>query len=139
MKVYRVPRRVIWLWVIRLGIVGLGVAAALKMFHVKQNLYFAITTATVLMAAAVVFYLCVYIKNYEICVTNAAITVKSGVIIKKERILPSPRMVFVETYVTPLEKVFKLETIAFRAVKSRIITMAITQKDAMGILVGVFE
>lgn len=107
-----------------------GVAAALKMFHVKQNLFFGVITATVIISLAVIFYLCIYRKNYSVEVSITAITVKSGVIIKKKRILPSPRFVFAETYITPLEKLFNLEVIAFRAVKARLFTMPLDAKDA---------
>lgn len=104
------------------------------MFHVKQNSNFVIITATVILSVAVIFFLFIYQKNYSILLSSKAITIKSGTIIKKERVLPSPRLIFAETYITPLEKLLNLRVIVLRAVKVRLFTMPIDKKAAAEIL-----
>lgn len=66
--------------------------------------------------------------------SSKAITVKSGAIINKERILPSPRLIFAETYITPLEKLLNVKVIVFRAIKVRLFTMPIDKNAAAEIL-----
>lgn len=139
MKVYRAPKKAAWLWLIRISIVLSVMVAILKLFHVKQNFAFMATVATIGISVAAVFYILVYAKNYAIEVTGRAIIVKNGVIIKKERILPSPRLIFAESYELPIERVLKLKTLAFRAVNQRLFTLPLDIKDAEEILKEISE
>ena len=71
-------------------------------------------------------------------VNKRAIIIKSGVIIKIEKVLPRPRMIFVERFTTPLARVFGLSQLFLRATRTNLITAELTN-DQINSILGVIS
>ncbi len=108
------------------------------MFHVKQNIFILIITAVICFLSAVIVYLRLFLKKYSITVGRNAIIVKSGVIIKTERVLPLPRLIYAERFTTPLSRLMGLSQLSLRAVKVNIITAEL-EKESVEKIVDVIR
>lgn len=80
------------------------------------------------------FFLCFYIprfvKSTEITVSNDGVVVKYGVFYKTEKIMPILRLIFMETYQTPLARLMGLCAVSFLGAKSRVTIPEISKTDA---------
>ena len=86
------------------------------------------------MLSAVIVYLRFYFKKYCITVDKGAIIIKSGVIIRTERVLPTPRLIFAESFTTPFSRFLGLSLLSLRAIKVNLITAELTSAEIKSIL-----
>ncbi len=112
----------------------LALCVLLAVFRVKHDIFITIITAAALLLSAVIVYLRFYFKKYSITVDKGAIIVKSGVIIRTERLLPAPRLIFAESFTTPLSRLLGLSQLSLRAIKVNLITAELTKAQTKSIL-----
>ncbi len=106
----------------------------LAVFHVKHEIFLTIITAAALLLLAVIVYLRFYFNKYSITVYKGAIIIKSGVIIRTERVLPMPRLIFAESFTTPLAKLLGLSQLSLRAIKVNLNTAELSKAEIKSIL-----
>ena len=132
---YKLPPKTITLWRLRVCAAALLLCAAFGVLAYEIGVWFLLGTAFCAAAAifAAVFYIPRYAAGFSLAVSPAAITVKRGVFFKAEHILPSLRLVFTETYVTPLSAAMKLKGLVFQGARVRIILPEIESDKALQI------
>lgn len=100
----------------------------------KHEIFLTIITAAALLLLAVIVYLRFYFNKYSITVYKGAIIIKSGVIIRTERVLPMPRLIFAESFTTPLAKLLGLSQLSLRAIKVNLNTAELSKAEIKSIL-----
>lgn len=135
MKQYKIPKKTRSLWQIRIGIAGcilLTILIILSFIYV----WFLISVVifALLLALFLFWFLPRYFSSYEILFPNSAIIIKRGVFIKTSHIMPFSRLVYTESYSTPLSRVMGLSALSLKAARSRIIIPELFREDVIGII-----
>lgn len=109
--------------------------AAAKLFQMDFHICAAIGGLLILIGIILIFaYIPNYFKAYSISLSQNALIVKSGVLLKTERIMPEPRMLYAESYHTPLSKAFGLSGLMLRASRAATFCAELKEKDINEIL-----
>lgn len=122
MEKYGLPARTRLLWQIRISAIGL-LPALILLFFCKFSLW-CLLPAGLLVAltlVAVLWYVPAYFGGYEISLPQGAIVIKSGVFIRTTHIMPFSRLVYLQTYSTPLAKAMGLTALSLKAARARVI------------------
>ena len=97
-------------------------------------LRYAATVITVIGVLTVVWYLPAFFKSYEILFKNGAIIINYGVFIKFSHIMPYTRLIYAQSFATPLARLFRVTAISLKAARSRVIVPEILLSDAMRVM-----
>lgn len=130
MKENLLPKRTALLWQIRIGLAGLILIIALCAFSfLTPWLFLAAAALAVLLALFLFWYLPRYFKSYEICFPSGAIVINRGVFIKTTHIMPFSRLVYAQSYATPLARAMGLAALSLKAARSAIIVPELNAAD----------
>ena len=136
MKDYRLPRKALILWEIRLAIIELLILGICRYFYLKLSfLYVVLIVLTAIFIISLVWYLPAFLKSYKIRLSNDGIIIRRGVIIKNTHILPFSRLIYTHSLVTPLAKLLKLKAVTLKAARSTIVLPEMNVEDANNLLV----
>lgn len=134
MKAYFPSKRTKLLWQIRVTAVGV-VLIGITCFIRPLRLYFWAVAAVVLLStASVLAYLPFFLKNFKLSLCENALIIESGVLIRHERVMPYPRMLYTEQRKTPLAGRLGVSSLVFRATKAAIFTPEFQDTDVCEIL-----
>ena len=75
-------------------------------------------------------YVPFYFKSYKITVDENSISIKKGVIIKTTQIMPFPRLVFAQSFTTPLSQIMKMKCVMLKAARAWVLIPEIENTDA---------
>lgn len=130
MKENLLPKRTALLWQIRIGGAGLILVIALCAFSfLSRWLLLAAAILTALLAVLLLWYLPRYFKSYEILFPKGAIVINRGVFIKTTHIMPFSRLVYAQSFATPLAKKMGLAALTLKAARSSIIIPELNAAD----------
>lgn len=130
MKENLLPKRTALLWQIRIGGAGLILVIALCAFaFLTRWLLLAAAVTSVLLAVFLFWYLPRYFKSYEILFPKGAVVINRGVFIKTTHIMPFSRLVYAQSYATPLAKRMGLAALTLKAARSSIIIPELNAAD----------
>ena len=130
MKENLLPKRTAFLWQIRIGGAGFMLVIALCGFSfLTRWLFLAAAVLTALLAVLLFWYLPRYFKSYEICFPSGAIVINRGVFIKTTHIMPFSRLVYAQSYATPLARAMGLAALSLKAARSAIIVPELNAAD----------
>lgn len=130
MKENLLPKRTAFLWQIRIGGAGLILVIALCAFSfLSRWLFLASAILTALLAVLLLWYLPRYFKSYEILFPKGAVVINRGVFIKTTHIMPFSRLVYAQSFATPLAKRMGLAALALKAARSSIIIPELNAAD----------
>ena len=130
MKENLLPKRTALLWQIRIGLTGLILIIALCAFSfLTRWLLLAAAALAVLLALFLFWYLPRYFKSYEILFPKGAVVINRGVFIKTTHIMPFSRLVYAQSFATPLAKRMGLAALTLKAARSRIIIPELNASD----------
>ncbi len=122
MKENSLPKRTAFLWQTRIGGAGFILIIVLCGFSFLTGwLFLAAAVLTALLAVLLFWYLPRYFKSYEILFPKGAIVINRGVFIKTTHIMPFSRLVYAQSFATPLAKRMGLASLTLKAARSRII------------------
>jgi len=79
-------------------------------------------------------YLPIFFKGYEILFKNEAIIINYGVFIKFSHIMPYTRLIYAQSFSTPLASIFGVTAVSLKAARSRVIIPEIKILDAKYII-----
>ncbi len=131
MTTYKPPKKTKTLWALRslCFMVILCILSAWFMFlSVKIVLAVLATIAAVLILFNTI-YMRAYIENYSVSVGQNAVIIKSGVFIKKERIMPQKRLIYTERITSPIAYLFSLSALTLRAARTMTLTIELDKED----------
>ena len=80
------------------------------------------------------WYLPRFIRSYRIKLTDGAVIINRGVFIKTTHIMPYSRMIYTQTFITPIARLMGLEAFSLKAARSRITVPELLNEDADKIL-----
>ena len=115
------PIRTKRLWQLRLclaGVIPIAVFSALTAVSVLFLLGSVLTFAA--LAVLVIWYIPAYFKSYDISFPNGAVVIKRGVIIKTCHIMPFSRLIYVQSFSTPLAKTMGLAAVRLKAARGSV-------------------
>ncbi|MDO4608615.1 MAG: hypothetical protein Q4B40_05440 [Clostridia bacterium] len=119
------------LWQIRILFIFIILCAVIAFFS-RYSLWFLLPAsiiATLGLGAAFV-YVPFYFKSYRITVDENSISISKGIIIKTTNIMPFPRLVFAESFTTPLASLMKLKCVMLKAARGWILIPEIEADNA---------
>ena len=130
MKENKIPEKTLFLWQIRIGVLGAIPTAALFILS-AVSLWFLIPAGvlTVFILLFLFWYLPRYFDSYEILFPKGAIIINRGVFIKTSHIMPFSRLVYAQSFSTPLAKVMGLAAVSLKAARSRVIIPEFSLND----------
>lgn len=135
MKEYIPPKKTLHIVQIRVFIaLALLVAITSWVWFLTPYISVAIAVALVIAVVLNFIYLPIYFKNYSLSVNENAIIIKSGVLLRHERIIPFPRLVFAERQKTILARAFGVSSLILRAARAVSFTAEFSDKDIEEIL-----
>ncbi len=115
---FALPKKTRILWQMRI-IFAFALLCAAVAFFSRFTLWFLIPAA-IIATMGLVFafiYIPFYFKSYKIKVNENSITITKGVIIKTTNIMPYPRLVFAQSFTTPLSSVMKMKCVMLKAAR----------------------
>ncbi len=131
MTVNNLPKSTLLLWQIRTVVINIIVLAICLYFRTGTiwplRLYGVFTVFCLLF---IIFYLPRYIKGYKIRLISDAVIIQSGVIVKSTHIMPYSRLIYTQSFTSPLAKKLGLTAISLKAARSLIFVPELEKKDA---------
>lgn len=131
MTVNNLPKATLLLWQARTAVINIIVLAICLYFRTGTiwplRLY---GVFTVLCFLFIIFYLPRYIKSYKIRLVSDSVIIESGVIIKSTHIMPYSRLIYTQSFTSPLAKKLGLTAISLKAARSLIFVPELENKDA---------
>ena len=122
MKENQLPKKTVTLWQIRIGLIGLILLILVCAFgFLTRWVLLGGVVIAVMLAVFLFWYLPRYFKSYEILFPKGAVVINRGVFIKTTHIMPFSRLVYAQSFATPLAKKMGLSALALKAARSSII------------------
>ena len=130
MKENAIPKKTLFLWQIRLGVLG-TISTAVLFFLTAVSIWFLIPAGifTVFILLFLFWYLPRYFTGYEILFPKGAIIINRGVFIKTSHIMPFSRLVYAQSFSTPLAKAMGLAAVNLKAARSSVVIPELSVKD----------
>lgn len=132
------PQKTQLLWKIRVTVPAV-VLVVLSFFLYRFSFLFLIVTIilAVLALLTLFIYIPAYFKRYEILFSENAVIINRGVFIKTTHIMPYSRMIYAQTFTTPLAFAFKLSAVTLKSARSLLFIPEIDRADAQSIILAV--
>ena len=135
LKENTLPKRTTWLWILRiLFVTFLLVALCLYFTPLFSFLKIAAIVIGVLGLITSFVYLPFFFKTYKIILSNDAVIVKFGILIKIEHIMPYKRMIYAQSFETPLSRVLGIAAVRLKAARSYLLVAEIEKESARAII-----
>lgn len=119
----KLPIRTLLLWQLRLSVIAVLPIISLYLFSLLSNRYVLIGV-WIWAILAVIFtfvYIPYFFKSYEISFKDGAIIINRGIIVKTTHIMPFSRLVYAQSFATPLAEKLGLAALTLKAARSSIL------------------
>lgn len=129
------PKKTTWLWLLRIVLV--------TFILVALCFYFAPLFAPLKIIAIVIgvlglfiafVYLPFFFKTYKIILSNDAVIVKFGILIKVEHIMPYKRMIYAQSFETPMARLLGVAAVRLKAARSYLFVAEVEKESAQSII-----
>lgn len=135
MKENTLPKRTIFLWMVRILVITfILVALCLYFTSLFSFLKIAAIVIGILGLIITFLYMPFFFKSYRIILTNDAVIVKYGILIKVEHIMPYKRMIYAQSYATPLARIFGVAAVRLKAARSYLFVAETNKNDVKSII-----
>ncbi len=128
---FTLPKRTRALWQIRILLIFILLCVAVSLFS-GYSLWFllpAAIIATIGLAVAFI-YVPFYFKSYKITVDESSISISKGLVIRTTNIMPFPRLVFAESFTSPIASLLGLKCVMLKAARGWILIPEIENENA---------
>ena len=130
MKENRLPKQTVLLWQIRIGLIGIILLIGISTFGLLTDwVLIGTAVAAAILVLLIFWYLPRYFKSYEILFPKGAVVINRGVFIKTTHIMPFSRLVYAQSFATPLAKKMGLAALTLKAARSTVIIPEFDAKD----------
>ena len=131
MKPQKLPKRTLWLWQLRCIAFYFVIIALCAYFYASHSfLLIAGAVITVVCLASVFWYLPFYIGSYQIICSGEGVVIKRGVIIKTTHIMPYSKLIYTQTFTTPVAKLLGLTAVSLKAARAVVFIPEMRLSDA---------
>lgn len=128
---FTMPQKTRVLWQIRIVFAFAALCAAVAFFS-RFTLWFLLPAAIIATLGLLFAFIYVpfYFKSYKIAVDDNSIIITKGVIIRTTNIMPFPRLVFAQSFTTPLSQLMKMKCVMLKAARGWILIPEIENINA---------
>ncbi|MBO5211184.1 MAG: PH domain-containing protein [Clostridia bacterium] len=135
MKENTLPKKTTWLWFVRVILITfILVAICLYFTPLFSFLKIAAIVIGILGIIIAFLYLPFFFKTYKIILSNDAVIVKYGIFIKAEHIMPYKRMIYAQSFETPLARLWGVAAVRLKAARSYLLVAEIEKESARSII-----
>ena len=132
---YKPPTKTLRLWQIRAILLDLIVLGICLYFHISMRWFLQIYCLfSSFFLIFILWYLPKYINAYNIIIKEDSVIIESGVFIKTTHIMPDIRMIYTQTFTSPIAKKFNITSISLKAARSRIFIPEMKENEVREIL-----
>ena len=104
-------------------------------FYFKLKIFIIILIFIAALVGLLIFwYLPCYYKSFKIRLTNDGVIIRRGVIIKNSHFLPFSRLIYTQSFTTPISKLLNLRAITLKAARSSIMVPELNKDDAIELI-----
>ncbi len=129
------PKKTLRLWQVRVVMLTLVLVGACLFYDpVLPFLKFVAIVIAAMGLIVTLWYLPTFFKGYEMLFKNEAIVINYGVLIKFSHIMPYSRLIYAQSFATPLAHFFGVTALSLKAARSRVIVPEIELSDAINIM-----
>ncbi len=129
------PKKTLILWQIRVVMLtAILVGTALYYGKAMPFLNSVALILGFLALVCVVWYLPTFFNTFEIKLKGEAIIVDYGIFIKISHIMPYSRLIYAQSFSTPLARLFGVTALSLKAARSHVIIPEINSDDAMAVI-----
>ena len=135
MKEYILPKKTLLLWQIR-GLV-FGVLLFLLAWILKDIVFLPIFVLKIIGIVDIVvtiltttIYMPFLFKTCKVMIINKGVVVQRGIIFKNTHILPFSKLIYAQTYRSPIALWFDLTAVSLKAARSRVFIPELKDSDA---------
>lgn len=129
------PKKTFLLWQIRVVMLtALAVVACLYYGKAMPFLNSVAIIVCIISLILIVWYIPVFLHGFEILFQNEAIIINYGVFIKFSHIMPYSRLIYAQSFATPLARLFGVTAVSLKAARSRVIVPEIKLEDAIRVI-----
>lgn len=128
---FSLPKKTRILWQIRIFLVFALLCVSVAFFS-RYTVWF-LLPAAIIATLGLIFafvYIPFYFKSYLITVDTNSIVITKGIFIKTTQIMPFPRLVFAQSFTTPIASAMKLKCVMLKAARGWILIPEIESVDA---------
>lgn len=131
MKENTLPKKTTILWQVRFIVITF-VLVALCLYFSTFSIYLKIAAIIIgVLGLLITFiYLPFFFKSYQVILTNDAVIVKYGILIKVDHIMPYKRMIYAQSFETPLARIFGIAGVRLKAARSYLFVVE-TEKESV--------
>ena len=123
--------RTLFLWQLRVLIFGILCVGLCLYFADSLNFLNQIALIiAIINLFVIVVYLPIFFKTYKIELKDEAIIVNHGIIVKISHIMPYSRLIYAQSFSSPLARIFKMSMVTLKAARSWIIIPEIENESA---------
>ena len=135
MKENTLPKKTVWLWMVRIVVITfILVAGCFYLTPLFSPLKIAAIVIGILGLIIAFVYLPFFFKSYKIILSNDAVIVKFGILIKAEHIMPYKRMIYAQSFETPLARLLGVAAVRLKAARSYLLVAEIEKESAKAII-----
>ena len=135
LKENTLPKRTTWLWFVRLILITFILLALCYYFSpLFAPLKIAAIIIGILGLLLAFVYLPFFFKTYKIILSNDAVIVKYGIFIKVEHIMPYKRMIYAQSFETPLARILGVTAVRLKAARSYLLVAETEKESAQAII-----
>ena len=119
MKENTLPKKTTYLWMVRIVVITFILIAVCLYFSQLFDFLKIVAVSIGILGLILTFvYLPFFFKSYRIILSNDAVIVKFGIFIKVEHIMPYKRMIYAQSYATPLARILGVAAVRLKAARS---------------------
>lgn len=144
MKNYVLPRKTLFLWQIRA--IAFGILLCIIMLIAKTFIFLPmqiiliasgiIISLSILIAA---FYMPFLFKTCKVVLLKTGVVVERGVFFKNTHILPFSKLIYTQTYKSPVARMLGLTAVSLKAARSRVFIPEMSEDDAANLIAALSE
>lgn len=131
MKEFKLPKRTLLLWQIRITLLWILLSLVFYLFSFKFETFLIILAVIAILSLLAIFlYLPKYFSIFRIKCLKDAVVVENGIFVKRCHILPFSRLIYSQTLNTPLSKAFGVTAVTMKAARSFIFIPEMLDDDS---------
>ncbi len=129
------PKRTSWLWFVRVIFITFILVALCFYFSPLFSPLKIVAVIIGIIGVILAFiYLPFFFRTYKIILSNDAVIVKYGILIKVEHIMPYKRMIYAQSFETPLARILGVTAVRLKAARSYLLVAEIEKESAQEII-----
>lgn len=135
MKQNTLPKRTLLLWQIRVLILNLLCVWLCLYFSSSAEILKSVALVISIIALAVIaLYLPAFFRTYEIMLKGEAVIINYGVFIKTTHIMPYSRLIYAQSFATPLARLMGVASLTLKAARGWILVPELRFDEATEVI-----